>query len=100
MALYRLAVVVDQQQAPDSDAEYQRLMDRILAVQPNNLFILQSKLRVALRRGDRAAAREAVERLKPLAAKWSPQSEKTTCGSGCRHWPIRQPRSIWGRHCR
>ena len=76
MALYRLAVVVDQQQGPDSDAEYQRLMDRILAVQPNNLFILQSKLRVALRRGDRAAARDTVERLKPLSAKWSPQSKK------------------------
>jgi tetratricopeptide (TPR) repeat protein len=76
MALYRLAVVVDQQQGPDSDAEYQRLTDRILAVQPNNLFILQSKLRVALRRGDRAAARDTVERLKPLSAKWSPQSKK------------------------
>ncbi len=76
MALYRLAVVVDQQQVPDSDAEYQRVMDRILAVQPNNLFILQSKLRVALRRGDRAAARDTVERLKPLSARWSPQAKK------------------------
>ena len=76
MALYRLAVVIDQQQGPDSDAEYQRVMDRILAVQPNNLFVLQSKLRVALRRGDRAAARDTVERLKPLSAKWSPQAKE------------------------
>jgi tetratricopeptide (TPR) repeat protein len=76
MALYRLAVVIDQQQGPDSDAEYQRLMDRILAIQPNNLFILQSKLRVALRRGDRAAASKTVERLKPPSEKWSPQAKK------------------------
>jgi tetratricopeptide (TPR) repeat protein len=76
MALYRLAVVIDQQQGPDSDAEYQRLMDRILAVQPNNLFILQSKLRVALRRGDHAAARKTVEQLKQLSAEWSPQAKK------------------------
>jgi Tfp pilus assembly protein PilF len=74
-ALYRLAQVVDQQHEADSDLEYQRLMDRILAVQPDNLFVLQNRLRVAVRRGDRAAARETMEQLKRHSAKWSPQTK-------------------------
>jgi tetratricopeptide (TPR) repeat protein len=74
-ALYRLAQVIDQQHDADSDVEYQRLMDRILAVQPDNLFVLQNRLRVAVRLGDRAAARQTVERLKRLSTKWSPQTK-------------------------
>ncbi|HEV3416323.1 MAG TPA: FG-GAP-like repeat-containing protein, partial [Pirellulales bacterium] len=74
-ALYRLAQVIDQQHEADSDLEYQRLMNRILSVQPDNLFVLQNRLRVAARLGDRATERETLVRLTGLSARWSPQTK-------------------------
>src|SRR5262249_39083405 len=44
VAIYQLAKIVDQEQQQGSDQEYQRLMDQILAVQPNNLHVLLEKL--------------------------------------------------------
>ena len=40
---------------PGSEAEYQKLMESILAVQPNNLRVLAERLKVAQQRGDKEA---------------------------------------------
>ena len=55
---------------PDADAEYQRLIEDGLKVQPNNLFLLRERLGTAVRRGDRAAVDEVVTRFKQFAPEW------------------------------
>jgi Tfp pilus assembly protein PilF len=70
-SLYALAQLVAQAARPDSDAEYQRLMEDILRVQPNNLVVLVERAQVAARRRDRAALRETLGRLDRLSAGWS-----------------------------
>jgi tetratricopeptide (TPR) repeat protein len=70
-ALYRLARLLDQQHEPGSDKEYQRLMEQILVVQPNNLQVLLERLRVAQQLGDRKAVDETLARLKKLAPLWT-----------------------------
>ncbi|HKD36150.1 MAG TPA: tetratricopeptide repeat protein, partial [Pirellulales bacterium] len=72
-ALYRLAKAVEEQHEAGSDAEIDRLMDRILELDPQNVFVLQNRLRVALQRGDRTAAQKLLDRFKPLAAGWPKQ---------------------------
>lgn len=82
-ALYRLAQTIQRQQDTGSEVEYIALLDRILKVDANNLFILQAKLRAALRPRDgqtpgdaadrRKLAQATVERFSKLSADWSPR---------------------------
>lgn len=72
-ALYRLAQIVDQEHKDGSDDEHQKLMEQILAARPNNLHVLLDRLRVAIRRGDRDAVRDTVNRLQKLSPGWSEQ---------------------------
>ncbi len=72
-ALYRLAKAIEQQHEPGSDAEFDKLLNRIIETDPQNLYILQDRLKAAATRGDRAASREIADRFKPLAAGWRPQ---------------------------
>jgi len=51
---------------------YQRLMEDILRVQPNNLVVLVERAQVAARRRDGGALRETLGRLSRLSAGWSP----------------------------
>ncbi len=69
-ALYFLAQLVNKEQSADSDAEYQRLMEQILAVRPNNRRVLIERLRVAVRRADRAAVNDTLARLRAFAPLW------------------------------
>jgi tetratricopeptide (TPR) repeat protein len=71
-ALYRLAKAIEEQNEPGREAEVDRLMDQILEVDPQNVFILQSRLKAAVQRGDRTAARQIADRFKPLAGEWPP----------------------------
>jgi tetratricopeptide (TPR) repeat protein len=66
-ALFRLAEAVKADRPADSDAEYQQLMERILALRPDNVRVLLERLRVALRRGDRAAVDDTLARFRKLA---------------------------------
>lgn len=70
-ALYQLAKVIDQEQQEGSDAEYQRLMEQILAVQPSNLHVLLDRLKKAVARSDREAIQDTIARLKALSPEWS-----------------------------
>ena len=69
-ALFFLAEVIKREQKPDSDAEYQRVMEEILAVRPNNKHVLKTRLQVAARRSDRAAVNDTLTRLRALAPSW------------------------------
>ncbi|HVC93856.1 MAG TPA: FG-GAP-like repeat-containing protein [Pirellulales bacterium] len=75
-ALFMLAQIVAQEQQEGNDAEYQRLMEQILAIRPENLRVLNERLRVAVRRSDVAAARDTFERLKRMSPNWSKQARE------------------------
>ncbi|HEV3006336.1 MAG TPA: FG-GAP-like repeat-containing protein, partial [Pirellulales bacterium] len=79
-AAWLLAQVIDQEQQEGSDLEYQRLMEQILALRPNNLHVLIEHLRVAVRRADAEAARGTYERLMELSTGWSAQARARWAG--------------------
>jgi Tfp pilus assembly protein PilF len=69
-AAYQLALEVERQGGPDGEAEFQRLVTQILAVQPNNLAALLELSRIAAKRGDGATLRSAVGRITAQSASW------------------------------
>jgi tetratricopeptide (TPR) repeat protein len=73
-ARYTLAQLIAKQRGPDSDQKYLALMDDILTVEPNNLFVLTEKARVAARLNNRRAFDAAVKRFDQLAPAWKPQT--------------------------
>src|ERR1700757_1696619 len=52
IATYRLAEEIERQGDPNSDAEFQQLMQRMVAAQPNNMAAVIELGRVAAKRGD------------------------------------------------
>jgi Tfp pilus assembly protein PilF len=69
--LYALATSIDKEQKPGVDTEYQKLMEQILAVRPNNVFALYERLRVAARRKDDAATQETLARFRAMSPGWT-----------------------------
>jgi hypothetical protein len=74
VARFALAQVIEQEGEPGSEVEYQRQLEAILKVQPNNLFVLRERAAVAVRRGDTAAFRDTVARFRKLAPDWTPEA--------------------------
>ncbi|QJX00863.1 FG-GAP-like repeat-containing protein [Frigoriglobus tundricola] len=72
-ALFFLAELTKREQKPDSDAEYQRLMEQILAVRPDNKHVQNERLRTAVQRSDRAALGDILNRLRAEAPNWKSQ---------------------------
>src|SRR2546422_4855325 len=62
-AIYHLAEEVERQGNENSDVEYQRLMQRILAVQSGNLAALLELARVAAKRGDADTLRNTIAQI-------------------------------------
>ncbi len=71
-ALYLLAVEVERQGGPNSEAQVQQLIERILAAQPDNLAALVELSRIAAKRGDTATLRSAVGRIAAQSSNWPP----------------------------
>src|SRR5262249_10938933 len=73
--IYALANAVQREGGDASDAEYQRLMEQILNVQPNNVKALVERGKAACRRKDKdaEALRSSRERLGRLAPNWEPK---------------------------
>ncbi len=69
-ALYQLALEVERQGGPDSEAEFQRLITQILAAQPRNLAALLELSRVAAKRADASTLRSAVARIAVQSGGW------------------------------
>ena len=68
---FALARVVAQEGGPDSEAEYQRLLQECLRLRPYNLRVLHELAVTAADRGDRAALRDALDRYRKVSANWS-----------------------------
>lgn len=76
-ALYLLAVEVERQGGPNSDAEFQQLIEKVLAAQPNNLAALVELARIAAKRGDAATLRSAVSRIAAQSSSaWPPSVQQ------------------------
>src|SRR5262249_6948387 len=73
---FKLAQVVEKAAAPGSDAEYQKLMEEILQVQPNNLVVLVERGKIAAQRRDAAALNDTLGRFRKLASEWAPESRQ------------------------
>jgi tetratricopeptide (TPR) repeat protein len=74
--LYTLAQAVSREGGKASDDEYQRLMEQILKVQPNNVRALVERAGAALRRRDQAAYKDSFDRLTKLAPEWTADSRE------------------------
>jgi len=73
---FALAQVIEQAAASDSNEAYQRLMEAILRVQPNNLKVLIERTKVAAQRRDVEAFNESLARFRQLATGWKPETRK------------------------
>jgi Tfp pilus assembly protein PilF len=72
--LYALARTVEQEGGRNADEEYQRLIERALALRPTNLRLLRDRASVAIRRGDRPALDDTVAAYGRLSARWDKEA--------------------------
>ncbi len=73
IAQYQLAVEIERQGDANSEAEVQKLMQQIVQEQPGNVAALLDLGRVAAKRGDNAALKEAVAGIERQSQGWPPE---------------------------
>jgi Tfp pilus assembly protein PilF len=69
-AAYQLALEVEREGGPGSDAEFESLIQNILQAQPDNLAAWLELARAAAKRGDAAALRSALAHISARASQW------------------------------
>jgi tetratricopeptide (TPR) repeat protein len=72
-AAYELAEEVERQGDANSDAEYQQLIQKILAAQPENLAAKLELARIAAKNGDAATLRSTLAWITAHSASWPPE---------------------------
>src|SRR6202451_2812377 len=72
-AAYQLAEEVERQGDANSDAEYQRLIQKILVAQPENLAAQLELARVAAKTGDTATLNSMLAQINSRSANWPPE---------------------------
>jgi Tfp pilus assembly protein PilF len=72
-AMYLLAQELERQGDPNSEAEFQQLMEQILTQQPGNPAALLELGRVAAKRGDGQTLHSVIAQLAAHAANWPPE---------------------------
>ena len=75
-ASYMLAEQIERQAGEGSEAESQRLIEKILEAQPDNLAALLELARLSAKRGDAATLQKVIERLTPRADAWPPEVQE------------------------
>jgi Tfp pilus assembly protein PilF len=75
-ATYQLAEEIERQGDPNSDAEFQKLMEQILQTQPDNLATLLELSRVAAKRGDAGSLKTAVARIQTQSQGCPPEVQQ------------------------
>jgi len=73
---YELALEVERQGDPDSEAQFQQLIQQILTAQPDNLAALLELSRIAAKRGDAATLRATVARIAALSSSFPPEVQQ------------------------
>ena len=69
-AAYALAEEIERQGDANSEAEFQQVMQKILAAQPDNLAALLELSRVAAKRGDAATLKSSVDKISARSSSW------------------------------
>ncbi len=72
-AAYQLAEEVERQAGPDSDAEFEQLIQKILAAQPDNLAAQLELVRTAAKSGDAVTVKSALARVTARSTNWPPE---------------------------
>jgi tetratricopeptide (TPR) repeat protein len=72
-AAYQLAEEVERQGGANSDAEYQHLIQKILAAQPDNLAAQLELARVAAKSGDSATLKSMLAQISTRSSNWPPE---------------------------
>ena len=75
-AAYNLAEEIERQGGPNGDAEFQHLIQKILAAQPDNLAALLELSRVAAKRGDAATLKSTIAKIGARSASWPPEVQQ------------------------
>ena len=76
IATYQLAQEIERQADPNSDADFQKLIEQIVQTQPDNTAALLELARVAAKRGDAATLRQTVAAIKAQAQGWPPEVQE------------------------
>jgi Flp pilus assembly protein TadD len=69
-AIYQLASEVERQGDEHSEADFQQLIQQVLAVQPDNLAAMLELSRISAKRGDTATLRSTVRTIEIESASW------------------------------
>lgn len=75
-ALYALVQETERQGPPTGDAEAWQWLERILAVQPDNLAVLLDATRLAAKRGDGETLRRTVATLAKRSSSWPDEAKR------------------------
>ena len=79
-AIYQLATETERQGDANSESEFQDLMQKILAAQPDNLAALLELTRIAAKRGDAATFKSAVAEIETRSSTWPPEVQHQLAG--------------------
>ena len=77
---YALAQEIERQGGQNSEAEVQKLVEGILAAQPDNLAALLELCRIAAKRGDAATLKAAMTRMAVPSSAWPPEVREQFAG--------------------
>jgi Tfp pilus assembly protein PilF len=72
-AAYQLAEEVERQSGANGDSEYQRLIEKILVAQPDNLAAQLELARVAAKSGDTRTLKSMLEKIGSRSDSWPPE---------------------------
>jgi len=72
-ASYLLALEIERQGGASSEADFQQLIQQILATRPDNLAALLELGRIAAKRGDTTTLHSAIARIAAQSAPWPPE---------------------------
>jgi tetratricopeptide (TPR) repeat protein len=76
VATYKLAEEIERQGDENSEAEFQRLVQKILEAQPDNLAALLELARVSAKRNDADTLRRTVEKISARSSGWTPEVQQ------------------------
>ncbi len=75
-ATYQLAEETERQGASDGEAQFQKLVEKILSAQPNNLAALLELARISAKQGEAATVKSATEKIAAQASGWPPEVQR------------------------
>jgi cytochrome c-type biogenesis protein CcmH/NrfG len=76
IASYRLAEEIERQGDTNSDVEFERMMQKIVDAQPENVAALLELGRVAAKRGDAATLKRAIAAMEEQSRSWPPEVQQ------------------------